>query len=330
MPDIIGFEDAIKQTKGKDRALLLGNGFSIQHFSYKTLLERAGLKDDDPLKALFKALDTYDFEALMRALEDAAVVGTAYGKREQSKTFADDADRLRKALVHAVRDTHPGHREDIAKVIPSCVEFLRHFGTIFTLNYDLLLYWVILDDTRAFRDGFGLGDEKDGFRGPFKPDAHCNVYNLHGGLHLFKTPIGDVEKRLMGASGVIDAIAETITRDKRLPVYVAEGTSNAKLGRINSVPYLKHCYEKLSSSSGCFFVYGHSADPNDAHIYRALFTSEIDRLYFCIHKPTADVKKIDGELARYKKQCGSTIEYAFIDSESVQVWNKAPGKKEAA
>src|SRR5260370_39507889 len=137
MPDIIDFQDAIEQTKGKDRALLLGNGFSIQHFSYKTVLEKAGLKDGDPLKALFKALDTCDFEALMRALHDAAVVAAAYGNKDQSKTFTGDADRLRKALVHAVRETHPAHREDIPKATPICVVFLNSFFTIFTLNDDV-------------------------------------------------------------------------------------------------------------------------------------------------------------------------------------------------
>ena len=59
----------------------------------------------------------------------------------------------------------------------------------------------------------------------------------------------------MGPTGVIDAIAETITRYKRLPVYVAEGTSIGKLAHIYSLPYLRHCYEKLCSSSGPFFVY---------------------------------------------------------------------------
>jgi Domain of unknown function (DUF4917) len=262
---------------------------------------------------------------VIRALEDAAIVEAAYGSADRSKTFLDDADKLRQALVHAIRETHPTHREDIASVIPSCLYFLRPFNSVFTLNYDLLLYWVILDDSRAFQDGFGLGREVNGFLGPFKPDAYCNVYNLHGGLHLFPTEIGDVEKRLMGPTGVIDAIAETIARAKRLPIYVAEGTSNAKLRKINSVPYLKHCYDKFASSKGCMFVYGHSADPNDEHIYRALFTSKLEHLFFCIHRPTANVNEIDGELARYKALYSSTVEYTFVDSATARVWNRPRG-----
>jgi hypothetical protein len=326
MVDIISYDEALKRTEGKRRTLLVANGFSIKYFSYKTLLAAAELNADDPVLALFKALDTVDFERVISGLESAAVVERAYKDEKRAAQFAADADRLREALVKAVKETHPGHREDIADVIPSCIAFLRGFETIFTLNYDLLLYWVILAEESPFGDGFGLGTEENGFRGPFVKGAYCHVYNLHGGLHLFLTPTGDVEKRLMGASGVIDAIAHTITHDKRLPIYVAEGTSTAKLGRINSVAYLRHCYERLGESSSNFFVYGHSADANDAHIYDALFNSDIEHLYFCIHKPTAKVERIDGELARYKRRNASEIDYTFVDSETVHIWDGAPKK----
>jgi len=321
VPDVIPFDDAIRRTEGEDRSLLIGNGFSIEHFSYKNLLEESGLDEDGPLRRLFGALDTYDFETVIRALEDAVVVEDTYGNDAQARTFQADADGLREALVYAVRETHPAHREDIVAQIPSCVRFLKHFSTLFTLNYDLLLYWVQLEAAREFKDGFGLGAEANGFRGPFKSGAYCNIYNLHGGLHLFRTSVGEVQKRLMGPDGIIDAIATTITRDKRLPLYVAEGTSQAKLGRINSVPYLRHCYDKLADSKGNFFVYGHSADQNDTHIYRALFRPGIEHIYFFIHQPTADLNAIDGELARYKRLFGSDVDYSFVDSESARVWN---------
>lgn len=321
MPDIISYEEALKQAGGKDCSLLLGNGFSIKYFSYKNLLEKADLDDADPIRLLFDQLGTVDFERVVRALEDASAVERAYGDDPHAIQLMEDANRLREALVHAVRGTHPAHREDIEPLIPSCVEFLAPFKNVFTMNYDLLLYWIILRE-KNFNDGFGLGDEAGGYLGPFKENAYCNIYNLHGGLHLFKREDDSVEKRLMGATGVIDAIAQAITTAKRFPVYVAEGTSAAKLGRINSVPYLKHCYETMKVSTGPFFVYGHSADSNDAHIYDALFRSKIDRLYFCIHKPSADLAAIDGELARYKQRNQSKIDYTFVDSESVHVWDR--------
>jgi hypothetical protein len=227
-------------------------------------------------------------------------------------------------LVHAIRGTHPAHREEIEDVVPSCITFLSLFDEVFTLNYDLLLYWVGLSDEARFPDGFGLvlGDERNGFRGPFKTNAYCSIYNLHGGLHLFRNG-PDVEKRLAGTTGVIDAIAKTITVGKRFPIYVAEGTSPAKMARIKANDYLAHCYEKLRSSAGSFFVFGHSADPNDAHIYQAIFQSKITHLYFRIYKPTDDkIKTTAGELARYKAHAGSEVDFTFVDSESAHVWDR--------
>jgi hypothetical protein len=322
MPKVISYDEAMKQAGGKDCGLLLGNGFSIQHFNYKTLLEKSGLEPDEPTRLLFDLLETVDFERVVKALEDASIVETVYGNDPHSAELLADANRLREALVRAVRTTHPGHREDIEGVIPSCVEFLAPFRNVFTLNYDLLLYWVILQQGANFNDGFGLGVEANGFLGPFKIEAYCSIFNLHGGLHLFRTPKDEIEKCLMGKTGIIDAVAKAITEGKRFPIYVAEGTSAAKLSRINSIPYLKHCYDTMRASTGVFFVYGHSADPNDAHIYDALFRSKIKHIYFCIHQPSAKIADIDGELSRYKKRNGSDIDYTFVDSDSVHVWDR--------
>ena len=43
MAKLITFDEAIEASDGEERALLIGNGFSIKHFSYKTLLEKSGL-----------------------------------------------------------------------------------------------------------------------------------------------------------------------------------------------------------------------------------------------------------------------------------------------
>jgi hypothetical protein len=61
------------------------------------------------------------------------------------------------------------------------------------------------------------------------------------------------------------------------------------------------------------------------HIYRALFESQIDHLYFCIYNPAANLKAIDGELARYSKLFASRIQYTFVDAKSVRVWDRQGG-----
>ncbi|MBJ7532877.1 DUF4917 family protein [Rhodomicrobium vannielii ATCC 17100] len=317
----IAFDEAIEQTKDKDRALLIGNGFSIEHFHYRNLLEQANLADDDPLRSLFAAFDTFDFEAVIRALEQAAVVERAYQRERHAEQFRNDAQRLREALGHAIRATHPEHRENIQDRIPSCAQFLQNFGKVFSLNYDLLLYWVALA-LPQFRDGFGLGEELHGFRGPFREDAYCEVYNPHGALHLFQTSAGEVEKRVHDGDGIIAAITRTITHSRRIPLYVAEGSWKAKLRKINSVSYLRHCYRKLSETTGVMFIYGHSGARNDLHIYRAIFKSSVEHLFFCVHRPTTAINEIDAELAWYQRRFNPNKGYTLVDAETAQVWNR--------
>ncbi len=320
MNKIIDFSEALENA-GKDnkKTLVLGNGFSIKYFNYNNLLEESSLGES--ARKLFDNLDTVDFEQVVRALDEASLVAAAFGQNETSQMYHDEADVVRNALVDTIRSTHPENKFEIADEIPSCAKFLREFSQIFTLNYDLLLYWVRLVGNLNFSDGFGKGRELNGYRGPFREDAYCCVYNLHGGLHLFPTSDGKLEKRLAGAeSSILAALNESVAVQKRMPLYVAEGTSSAKMAKINSDPYLRHCYDQLSKVSGNVFIFGHSANQNDEHIYKALFSSDMEMMYFCVYQPNADVDAISAELDRYKRKYGRKKRYVLVDSQTANVW----------
>jgi hypothetical protein len=322
MPNVISFADALKQTEGEDRSLLIGNGFSAQYFSYASLLNESGLKDGTPLRNLFSALKTADFEAVVRALEAAVVVEQAYGNDDHAKELDAHAQEVREALVQAVNRTHPAHREDLALQYESSAEFIGNFGTVFSVNYDLLLYWVSLENLKL-RDGFGLGARNGQFIGPFSESAYCEIFNLHGSLHLFDNGAGGISKALDSGEGVVATITDTIANKRRLPVYVAEGTTVQKMKKINSIAYLRHCYDMLRSNAASIFIYGHSADENDAHIYRAIFESDAKHVYFGVFKPNDEKLKIlDGLLAKYQKISGTDKEYSFYYSESAAVWKE--------
>lgn len=318
MPEVFSFEKAIQQTEDEDRALLIGNGFSAKYFTYSTLLAASGLAEGQPIRNLFERLDTADFEAVVRALEDAAVVERAYGNEAHATELENHAQEVREALVCALNKTHPAHRGDLDYA--SSAEFLAHFGSVFSLNYDLLLYWVNLEKGHL-GDGFGLGEDLGRFRGPFSEDAHCHLFNLHGGLHLFDDGAGEMLKALDRGNGVVATITDTIVNGRRLPVYVAEGTSTQKMKKINSVAYLRYCYDKLRRNGATIFVYGHSADENDRHIYQAIFASEAKRVFFGVFQPDKDkLRQLDGLLVKYQKSAGSDTRYDFFDSESAHVW----------
>ncbi len=128
-------------------------------------------------------------------------------------------------------------------------------------------------------------------------------------------------KAIDTGAGVIATISNAIEQESRLPLYVAEGTSAQKMRKINSKPYLRYCYDTLRWNSAPIFVYGHSADENDAHIYRAIFSSKAEHMYFGVYKlGTEQLRELDGILSKYQKSAGSQIAYTFFDSESANVW----------
>lgn len=325
MRELISFEDALAGTRPETRHVLIGNGFSRaqsddDRFAYSSLLEKSGLADDHPIRNVFASLDTVDFEAVMRALEHAALVEEAYGEEGRARTLTDDAAELREALIHAVREVHPGIQFDVPEdQRTACAEFLSRFSKVFTLNYDLLLYWVILHGARAHHsDGFGLGEASAGFR-KFSEAAHCSVYFLHGALHLFLDRQQETEKRIVTGVTIVDDITETIRRRQRMPLFVAEGTSGQKLRKINSVPYLRHCYETLQELEGSLFVFGHSADENDQHIYAALGRSDVEELYFFVHRPEENLPAMRERLAVFRERHRG-ISVRYIDAAEANVW----------
>jgi hypothetical protein len=323
---VLTFEEAIAESKGDRRSVLLGNGFSLAqgggNFSYSNLLERCRLGDDSPIRNVFRVMDTFDFEEVMNALEHAAKIANAYGDDDRAACLLEDAAEVREAVIRAVHAVHPGVQFDIPDAQrTSCAAFLNHFFSIFTLNYDLLLYWVILmTQPSVHRDGFGLGETVAGFR-TFQVNPQLETYYLHGALHLFLTETLETQKRVLTDVTIIDDIASTIRERRQLPLIVAEGSSSKKLARIRSVPYLQLCYERLAALSGSFFVFSHSASDGDRHIYDQVFRSAIGKMFLCLHRPDEQLADFREKMAPYKER-RQNIEVIYVDAAGAAVWRR--------
>jgi hypothetical protein len=318
------FDDALKQSNPV-KSLLVGNGFSIAQaggqFSYASLLDKSGLQPNSAIMNVFTTLHSVDFERVMEALQAAAQIEEAYGNVDRATLFRTDASAVREALIHAVREVHPGISFDIPQEQRDhCGKFLRNFTNVFTINYDLLLYWVILKmGGYVFTDGFGLGGESGGFR-TFSEGGKCNTYYLHGALHLFLGAKRDTLKRIVTTGTIINDISDTIRNRSQLPLFVSEGTSVEKMARINSVPYLRYCYDKLKTLQGSLFIFGHAIAENDYHLYDAIFASDIDKLFVCVYRPDENLQNVKERLAQFRERNGQ-IEVDYIDSSKVQIWS---------
>jgi hypothetical protein len=170
---LLTFKQALDKASGySKRHLVLGNGFSIacapKIFTYGSLFERAKPDMSDELLKVFERLNTTDFEEVIPALRRASAIIPIY--KDLPKTAARmlaDAESLKQTLVKAVAGQHPAR----PNLIPdsryaACRTFLAKFigeaagGKVYTLNYDLLLYWALMHEPDE-PDGLGL-DHDDG------------------------------------------------------------------------------------------------------------------------------------------------------------------------
>lgn len=171
---MIQFCQALEQAKANGKAhLLLGNGFSRacrnDIFAYNALFNRADFNNLSPnAREAFNRLGTTDFEIVMQALRQAASLAELYQSQntELAQWFRSDADGLREVLVSAIANSHPARPADISdESYDHCRQFLSNFDRIYSLNYDLLLYWALMqkeiEPEVTFDDGFRKPDQTD-------------------------------------------------------------------------------------------------------------------------------------------------------------------------
>lgn len=131
--DMITFADvaaSMKKNQTRPFSLLLGNGFSMSYdagiFSYNALHGFVDKLDNALLKALFRVVDTHDFEEVMRQLDTFMALGDVLEIDEVLRDRIEAArTALKKGLIDAVRALHPEHVFTIPEdKCSACVEFL--------------------------------------------------------------------------------------------------------------------------------------------------------------------------------------------------------------
>ena len=176
----------------------------------------------------------------------------------------------------------------------------------FTLNYDLMLYWAVMQKELLPEvkpnDGFFTPDygEAEYVTWEIENTYKQNIYYLHGALHLFDAG-SELQKYTWINTGI--KLTEQINSaliEEKYPMFVAEGTSDEKLNRIKHHAYLAKAYESFSKIAGALFIYGHSLSENDEHFLKLIEKGKVKQLYVGIYGDQNSVvnKKI---IARAKK-----------------------------
>lgn len=341
---IISFTDALALSDkiDKKRHVLLGNGFSIAYdptsFTYGKLLDEADFSEISiDARALFDRCGTVDFERIVEVLEVSDYLLGLYGVSDPllRSSMKEDSGNLKDALAEVLSRRHPDHVGMLSDVEYAAVrKFLSNFERIYSLNYDLLLYWATMQDGEpavSRNDGFG---ESEAFPGAgwvaWRPTMMFDlqrVFYLHGALHLYDAG-SELRKITWNRTGerLLDQVRTSLGQGM-YPLVVTEGSSVQKLGKILHSAYLTHALRSFSSIGGSLFVYGLSLADNDAHIIRQIErSSRIKALFVGLFgdpnsQGNLDIRNRIELLNEVRKDDGKgELTVHYFDSQTASVW----------
>lgn len=352
--DLLSFMDAIEDSQQySKRHLLLGNGFSIaccpDIFHYGSLYGAADFSESPNLVRVFDVLDTQDFETAIRNLESGAKLAEVYAPSDPAASvqMTEDASILKEILLTTIAGNHPNIPAEIPdEKFWACRRFLSFFlgengdGQVYTLNYDLLLYWALMHEDMPIGDPInlltndGFGNDEDDPDADYvvwqgETGAHsAKVHFLHGALHLFDAG-NELQKFtwIRTNDRLIDQ-ARTAISENKFPLFVAEGSSIQKKSKIRHNAYLYQGFKQLTANAQqgrhCFFIHGHSLAASDDHILLRLGKGRFKKLYVSLFGDPAS--ETNHQIIAKAQQLAALrnrrypMDLAFYDAESANPW----------
>lgn len=333
---------SIRKNPKREFHLLLGNGFSVAYdqniFSYNALHDFVKKLDDDDLSKILSVIETRNFEVIMQYLDHFSALLDAFGADPVLKKRVDAASaKLKTSLLNAVKALHPEHvfkvPEDESK---ACGDFLQTFvasgGNIFSTNYDLLLYWVLMRNN-LFEHVDGCGRELENDTGDYrKPEDQIwsdliwgkhrnkqNVFYLHGALPFFDNGVEVVKQEYTIYNYLLENISARMEKGE-YPIFVTAGDGQQKLKHITHNQYLTYCYDSFCQAEGSLVTFGFGFGPYDEHIIDAINKAakrkppnKLWSLYIGVYsdEDRKYIEKIEG-----KFRCKVHI----YDAKTVKVW----------
>lgn len=337
-----GFEYAIKDwTEIKDNYengnLIIGNGASValhQKFRFDSLKEEAEklrLFNDD-ISKLFIEFDTSDFELILRLVWHAKLINKHLGIVDQKLDSA--YENIKQALIKVVKEVHCEH-SDIADQLPQLYQFTKQFRTVVSLNYDLILYWILMygnrnEDGHRFKDCFqGSGLFRNNWqdlRNPIRKEKEVTLsLYQHGNLSIFRDA-KNTETKVQ--RGDFEGLLEVITsqwEDNKIPLFVAEGTGTKKLESIKSSSYLSTIFYEvlpdLITQKANLVIYGWSLGKQESHLVKQIFKNkQSGKVAISIFQNNQEECHRIYRLIKNEK-VAPNIEIEFFDSQSSGCWN---------
>lgn len=172
-------------------------------------------------------------------------------------------------LLETISKTHPDLPSTIEDTkYKNCEDFLGNFEGIYTINYDLLLCWVINNSKTLptkFNDGFGnrSDNNQDFVEWQLGDDIKANLLYLHGAMHILDNGAKAKKLTFNRTNIPLKEQISSYLRKKEYPIFVSGGRSEDKLEQIMHHGYLSRCYRSLQSIKSCLFIFGFAFKEND-------------------------------------------------------------------
>ena len=312
--------------------LLLGNGFSINlssKFSYNSLFDTFLINCKEEYIEVFKNFGTTNFELILKYLNHARKVNEILGI--EFELIDDVIQELKQGLIKAIKQVHPNSHEIDWNRLDNITMQLDGFNDIYSTNYDLFLYHIIMK-SKDFR-----GDKKiklsyqDYFWGTYNNDYklfkdyqnyhyYKHIYYLHGALALFSKGVHDL-KILRNSSQLelISIISKQIEAGN-FPTFITEGSSEDKMNGIRSNNYLYFCFKELKKSKHDLLIFGNSLSEHDQHIVNILRENPRNLIYGIYIGERTETEILEEKYSiinKFPEYSGSKYSIEFIDSRSV-------------
>jgi len=306
--------------------LLLGNGFSIRlwgAFRYDSLFREFLNGCNAADRGAFSALGNTNFEFILESLATSVSVNAAFGLETARLEKAQAT--IRDGLVQSIHATHPTAAQLDRTPLRQLSEQLDEFGDIYTLNYDVLLYHVIMITkdrheanraVRPYNDYFWsvLDDERLVFQNFQLYKKYKHVFYLHGALFLFRHEHLDVKIRRIEPFELIERIGQEI-RNGQVPLFISEGTASEKLLAITRSDYLRFANERFAENRETLVIYGTSLSDPDSHVAAAI-RKGTRRVAFGVHVAGKDAQTLADLQLEVMRKLGAA-DVRFFDSDDL-------------
>lgn len=179
---------------------------------------------------------------------------------------------VEKQFIKQIYNLLPIEKIEKIQNLDNIIEFLKIFDNFYTLNYDHVLYQLLMilrDRGKHTNDGFGKQDNQL----IWSNDKPQSVYYLHGAFHFIVKNDNQVKKveRSIGTN-LFTKIKKEWEKGEKSHIIIASDhrTKELKMSSEKYSQYLNKCFNSFKQAQGILVTMGVSFSNSDTHILEAI------------------------------------------------------------